>query len=253
MAKTTLKLNDILSDLKATGSAGLEKTAQANPRTAGVSSARDELVQALNGAMTKTASAAPAPQQGDAAMNQVMKIAGDLAASEQEALKKEAAFFGAAFMDGALARLHQFEQATGSTKTASAPLTQEQEFEKFAAENPELVREAIQLGYLHGQQQIAQIKQAALTEQGQTKSASFQQGYADASAQISELSKTAEGREVLQKIASGVQGQEKTAEEAELIKVAQRGYQDTMQELTKLSSDVFNNGYRDTVRLLKSM
>jgi len=261
MAKTTLKLQDILQDLKDTGSSGLEKTAETRGNPAAVTSARNELVNALNGAMTKTASA-PAPRQGDPAVNQVMKIAGDLAASEQEALKKEASFFGAAFMDGALARLHQYETATGTVKTAtvaSAPLSQEAEFEKFAAENPELVKEAIQLGYLHGKQQIAQIKQAAVAEQngGQVKQTAFQQGYADAAGQIQELQKTAEGRQVLQQIASGAQGQgqgqTKTAEEAQLIKAAQAGYQDTMAELTKLSSDVFNNGYQDTVRILRSM
>ena len=239
----------------------LQKTAETRGNPAAVTSARNELVNALNGAMTKTASA-PAPRQGDPAVNQVMKIAGDLAASEQEALKKEASFFGAAFMDGALARLHQYETATGTVKTASvasAPLSQEAEFEKFAAENPELVKEAIQLGYLHGKQQIAQIKQAAVAEQndGQVKQAAFQQGYADAAGQIQELQKTAEGRQVLQQIASGAQGQgqgqTKTAEEAQLIKAAQAGYQDTMAELTKLSSDVFNNGYQDTVRILRSM
>jgi len=121
------------------------------------------------------------------------------------------------------------------------------------------VKEAIQLGYLHGKQQIAQIKQAAVAEQndGQVKQAAFQQGYADAAGQIQELQKTAEGRQVLQQIASGAQGQgqgqTKTAEEAQLIKAAQAGYQDTMAELTKLSSDVFNNGYQDTVRVLRSM
>lgn len=215
MAKTIVALKDILQDLKTVGSTGLEKTAEAKPQSTAVATARNELVSALNGAMTKTASAAPAPKQSEGAVNQVMKIAGDLAASEQEALKKEAAFFGAAFMDGAIARLHQYEQATGNVKTASAPLTQEQEFEKFASENPELVREAMQLGYLHGKQQIEQIKQGALVQQNP--------------------------------------GQIKQAEEAELIKAAQQGYQDTMQELTKLSSDVFNNGYNDTIKILRSM
>jgi len=215
MAKTTLKLNEILQDLKTVGSAGLEKTAGVQPQSKAVATARNELIGALNGAMTKTASAAPAPKQGGAAVNQVLKIAGDLAASEQEALKKEAAFFGAAFMDGAIARLHQYEQATGNVKTASAPVSAEAEFEKFAAENPELVREAVQLGYLHGKQQIEQIKQGALAQQNP--------------------------------------GQIKQAEEAQLVKAAQQGYQDTMQELTKLSTDVFNNGYVDTVRILRSM
>jgi hypothetical protein len=256
MANTTMKLSNILQDLQTVGASGLEKTAEAKTSTAAVSSARNELVSALNNAMTKTASAVPAPKQGgEPAMAQVMKIATDLAASEQEALKKEAAFFGAAFMDGALARLHQYETVSGTVKTASAPASPEAEFEKFAAENPELVKEAIQLGYMHGQQQIAQIKQAAVNEQtgGQVKQAAFRRGYVDAAGQIQELQKTAEGQQLLQKIASGNPQMAKTAEEAELIKVAQQGYQDTMQELTKLSSDVFNAGYNDTIRILQSM
>lgn len=244
----TMKLTDILSDLQNVSASGMAKTASAKePKTA---AARDELLKALSSTLQpqqeKTASA-----RADAApvVDKVVKIASDLAASEQEALKKEASFFGAAFADGCISRFNEYESSLGNVKTASA----EQSFEKFAAENPELTKQAVELGYYHGKAQIEQMKKA-----------SFEQGYADAAAQIQELSKTAAGKVQLQKIAAEVEqnfGQEKLAEDElqklasdpEFVKAAEQGYNDMAQELNKLSSDTFERGYNDTVSILQRL
>lgn len=245
----TMKLTDILSDLQNVSASGLSKTASEKPvKTA---AARDELLQALKSSMEppqqeKTAAAKP---EAAPVVDKVMKIAGDLAASEQEALKKEAAFFGAAFADGCISRFNEYEKSLGNVKTASA----DQSFEKFASENPEITKQAIELGYYHGKAQIEQLKQA-----------SFRNGYADAMGQIQELSKTAEGRETLQKIAAEVSKQSsveqekqaelaKLASDPEFLKAAEQGYNDMAQELNKLSADTFERGYNDTISILQRL
>ncbi len=261
----TMKLNDILSDLQNVGSSGMEKTAEETPAAGQtVKTARSELVQALDNAMAtpKTASAGdPTP-----VVDKVTKIASDLADSEGEALTKEAVLYGAAVADGFMARIGQYEQV-GATKTASAP-GGEQNFEKFAAENPEITKQAVELGYLHGKAQIGQLKQA-----------SFQQGHADASAQIQELSQTEEGREKLAAIAQELEGKGQTKVASELEKWAatpegqeampyvklgydetmeklaavEQGYSDTAGEINKLAEDVFVRGYNDTIKVLQAM
>lgn len=215
----TMKLQDILSDLQNIGGSGVEKTAAQNTPPAGqtVKTARSELVEALDSAMTtpKVAEVVDATPMTD----KVIKIASDLANSEGEALTKEAHIYGAAVADGFMARIGQYEQAAGNTKVASAG-EEEQDFEKFAAENPELTKQAVELGYLHGKTQIEQAKIA-----------SFNQGYTDGSAEIQELSKTAEGRVKLAQIAAeqtaASENQEKIAAETS----EQRGYEDTIRLL----------------------
>jgi hypothetical protein len=183
----------------------------------------------------------------------LVKIASDLATSDAEALRKEASLYGSAVADGFMARLRQYEQSTAGQKTAGANApAAPASFEKFAAENPELVKQAAELGYHHGKMQIDMAKQAA-----------FEQGYNDASAQINELSKTAAGHAQLQKIAAEAQQQDglsaelqklgETAEGREKLAAVQQGYDDTMTELSKLAGDTFDRGYTDTLKLLQAM
>ena len=260
----TMKLNDILSDLQNVGSSGMEKTAE-NAHAAGqtVKTARSELVQALDNAMATPKTAAvgdPTP-----VVEKVTKIASDLADSEGEALTKEAVLYGAAVADGFMARIGQYEQV--GTKTASAA-DGEQDFEKFAAENPEITKQAVELGYLHGKAQIEQLKQAA-----------FESGYTDANADIEKLSQSDEGREKLAAIAEELEGKghnkvaselEKWAatpegqeampyvklgydETMEKLAAVEQGYSDTAGEINKLAEDVFVRGYNDTIKVLQAM
>ena len=84
-------------------------------------------------------------------------MASDLATAEHDAMVKEAHLYGAAVADGAMARFAQWNdvlekkasQILGST---SAPSTKtagvDESFEKFAAENELLVKQAAEVGYV---------------------------------------------------------------------------------------------------------
>lgn len=247
----TMKLNDILSDLQNIGSSGVEKTAQHAPVSGQtVNNARNELVQALDDAMSMPKTAAVADETP--VTDKVIKIASELADSENEALVKEAHFYGAALADSFMSRIGLYEQAAGNVKVASTG-DANQDFNKFAEENPELTKQAVELGYLQGKQQIEQLKQA-----------SFQQGYSDAAGQIQELSKTASGQEKLASIAAELDiGQEKVAsdfekwastpEGQEAMPYVKLGYAETVGEINKLASETFERGYADTIRLLQAM
>jgi len=253
----TMTLNNILSELQNLGDSGMEKTAEEAASTKEkIAGAKEELVNALNSAMgpqepEKTASVEKAP-----VVDKVMKIAEDLAASEKEALTKEANFYGAAVGDGFLARVQPFLDTLNSTKTASAGNTEE-DFEKFAEENPELVKQAVELGYHHGKMRIDQTKQAA-----------FVQGYQDAAAQIQELSKTAEGQEKLAevvqivqkeaeeeqvKVASEFKEWTKTAEGQKALPHMRQGYKEASEALSKMASDVFDQAYNNTLSILQAL
>jgi hypothetical protein len=256
-----MKLKDILSDLQDVGPSGMDKTAEVQ-KEAGVpvSNAKDELVAALNDA---TAAQKTASAQGEPVTDKLVKVAQDLAASEGEALVKEAHLYGTAVADGFMSRIGQYEEAAGNTKVAS----EEQTFDKFAEENPDITKQAVELGYHHGKLQIEQLKKEA-----------FDKGYSDASTQINELSQTKEGQEKLAAIAQEVQGgQEKTAsdlekwaataegqqamphvqagykETVEKLAEVDRGYKEAAQEINKLASEIFERGYNDTVKLLRAL
>jgi hypothetical protein len=146
------------------GGDGGEKTAS--------SPTEDRLKAALKEATAATLPSAPAGQEKQAADSPIAdltKIAGQVASAEQEALTKEAQLYGAAVFDGFMARAAQYE-AAGIKVGATMPATPAQEkqasahddsFEKYAAENPDLVKEAAELGYERTMLQMEQIKQAA--------------------------------------------------------------------------------------------
>lgn len=254
-----MKLNDILSDLRDVGASGMAKTAEAEKKaTIPVSDAKKELVTALNEA---TETQKTASEKSEPVTDRLVKIAEDLAGSEKEAMIKEANLYGSAVWDGFIAAAQRYEAAAGNVKVA-----EEQTFEKFAEENPEITKQAIELGYHHGKMQIEQLKQAA-----------FKQGYVDADAQIKELSKTKEGQEKLAAIAQEVNEQEKTAsdlekwaetkegrqamphvqkgydETVEKLAEVDRGYREAAEEINKLASETFERGYNDTIKLLRAM
>lgn len=254
-----MELNEILTAIKGTQRNGMQKTASASsakapaPKTA---QAQAQLSQALKTALTppqQTKTAADNSNAAAPAIDTLTKVASALANSDQEALIKEAQLYGAAVADGFMARIGQYEQAVmalpAQTKTASAAPT-DAEFEKFAAENPELVKQAMEVGYRDGQQQIELLKQAAFT-----------QGYNDARAQIIEAAKTGKTKTAaaaapapaqddldaqFKKLAETPEGREKLA-------AIKQGYDDTMTELTKMASETFDRGYQDTIAILKAM
>jgi len=256
-----MEIKHILADLQGLDNGGIAKTASAsNSHPVKTSAARDKLVAALDSALTpqnvKTASAS------EPATGELVKMAASLARSENDLLVKEAHLYGAGVADGFMARLAQYEGATqgmGTTKVASATgVPSEQEFEKFAQENPDLTKQAMELGYLHGKQQVEELKKVA-----------FEQGYVDAEAEINAMSKTASGRVKLAQISEELTKQasaqnsndlsyafDKLAETREgQVKLAhiRQGYNDGMLEIEKTAEDCFSRGYNDTIRLLRAI
>jgi hypothetical protein len=235
-----MELANILSQLKDIGSTGMSKTAAAKETPKSDSkeaSAKDELLKALDGALnkqgsTKTASSSPS------ASAELVKMASDLAAAEQEGITKQAHLYGAAVADGFVARLQQ----TGAvaTKIATQQGTDEDGFNKFASENPELVKQAMELGYNDGVKQIQMMKQAATND-------AFQRGYADTTAELQKLASTADGQD---KIASFKQGYNETVDK---VASYNKGYEDTVNETVKIASDCATRGYNDTVNVLRSL
>jgi len=257
-----MEIKNILAELKNLDDDGMEKTAATGTtdQSEKISSARDKLIGALDEAMTPPSEKTASPG-AQSATGELVKMAANLANSESEALTKEAHVWGAAVADGFMARLGEYEQATQGmevTKTAAASeAPTSEEFEKFAQENPDLVKQAMELGYLHGKQQIDELKKLA-----------FDQGYQDASTEITELSKTAEGREKLaaisqeftkqagdenETLAAAFEKLAETPEGQEKLAAIQQGYSDGVAEIEKTANDCFERGYNDTIEVLRAL
>jgi hypothetical protein len=149
-----------------------EKTAAAAPSSAPSSTpsssdaAAAGLRQALKeatadaGASTKTATQA-------SPIDDLTKLAASVIADEHEATVKEAQLYGAAVCDGFMARLAQYDAAAQKhagvlpEKTAIVTSAETDTFEKFASENPDLVREAHDLGYEQTRQELHKLAEAA--------------------------------------------------------------------------------------------
>lgn len=161
------------------------KTASAGStgKTSSAETLRAALRETLATAPTteKTAAARPAANPaGD-----LMKLAEDLTSAEEEALMKQAAVYGAAMCDGFMTRFAQYDEAAGQlpqVKTAAqVPVSHDPnleaiktaaahdpEFVKFASENPDLVKEAVDLGYRQTMDQLVK-----------TAEADYESGYTD--------------------------------------------------------------------------
>lgn len=184
------KIMQRLGESRSAAETGI-KTASATPSN-GTSHNPEALRSALHSALSsteKTASAAPAPTapmqtpEGD-----LLKIAEDLTNAEEQAMQKQASILGAAMCDGFMERFAQYEEAAGqvapTAKTAAMQgqdpaletiktAAQDPAFQKFAAENPDLVKEAFDLGY---QQTYGQLVKQAQDE--------FQRGYDETMTQV---------------------------------------------------------------------
>jgi len=125
-----------------------EKTASVQTDTA------NTLSHAVAAADTQTKTAGARPQATPT--QDLTKIAQRLATAEQEALIKEAELFGAALCDGFVARMDKYNTAGSGVKVASAD-----SFEKFAAANPELTKQAMELGYRETREKLAHAAQSA--------------------------------------------------------------------------------------------
>ena len=123
-------LQDILQDLN-TVTSGAEKTAEQKDTSSKVAEAEKELVAALERAETEMSTSKVAEAQ-TTPKSDLEKIASDLVAAENEAIQKEANFYGAAVADGFMARINTYnDAAVNLQKTAEFSDT---DVEKIASE-----------------------------------------------------------------------------------------------------------------------
>ena len=134
------------------------------PATTSSDAAAAGLRQALKEATADVEAPTKTAGQGSP-IDDLTKLAADVAASEHEAMTKEAQLYGASVCDGFMIRLAQYNEAAQRSmpatpdKTASA--VESDSFEKFAAANPNLVREAHDLGYEQTRQELHKLAEAA--------------------------------------------------------------------------------------------
>jgi len=269
-----IKLSNLLADLDSVGNNGMTKNAAANNGAAHgvVSTAKNELLAALQSVGDPTVKTAES--NSPSAIEGLQKIASDLATSEAAAMEKEANFYGAAVADGFMSRLTQYEQTAPQVKTASV----EDEFEKFASENPALVQQAIELGYRDGMDQIKtaeatrsqlvnsdahqMITKIASTPGGEEAMPYIEQGYSDAMQKLAAVEQgyedTMEKMAMMQegygdtvtKLAAVEQGYGDTMTKLAAI---EQGYEDTMGQFEKVASDVYGAGFNNTLNILRSL
>jgi len=197
-----MKLSSVLASI---GKTDMEKTASAsqtpddsNKTAEAPSTTGDKLRQAL-----KEATAAPAPAEkrasADSPVGDLMKTASQIVNAEHEALVKEAHLYGSAVADGFLARVAQHtdavDQIAAGQSVKTAAYANDGSFEKFAAENPDLVKEAAELGYATTMGQMEKLAEASYTQgyNGAVEAIyklandSFVQGFEDTARLVSEL------------------------------------------------------------------
>lgn len=154
-----MKLSDALA--KINGAA--EKTASVAAPIASSAGPSNDIAERLKVALKEATAPEPTKTAAQASpVDDLVKIAADLSRSEHDALVKEAQLYGAAVCDGFMARASQYNEAAAKLAGQSMDKTAaDGSFEKFAAENPEMVKEAAQLGYDTASGQLEKIAQAA--------------------------------------------------------------------------------------------
>lgn len=153
-----MKIEKILSGLRQTQDTTKEAAAAplANVSTDKTAAAADAPRETLVGALNTALAAAPSNEKTandkGGPVADVMKVAEELAATEQEANIKHAQVMGAAFADAFVSRLGTWQTKAAelnaqapTVHTPAAPVVTP--FGKFAAENPAIVAQTQQLGY----------------------------------------------------------------------------------------------------------
>jgi NADH dehydrogenase/NADH:ubiquinone oxidoreductase subunit G len=145
-----MKIEQVLANIRGSQSekvAAEKPVAAPAPKTA-ASVPTDALKTAMSDAL-KAGEKTAAEQAKPGPVEEVMKVAAEMANAEMDAAVKQAQILGAALYDGAVARAAQYQKAAEELPAAPAKIasTQDPEFSKFASENPELVKQAAQLGY----------------------------------------------------------------------------------------------------------
>jgi len=205
-----MKLSAVLASIKGEQEKTAEVQSQpgapkSSEKTAGASSSTAEkLKAALKDAAAPAPAAAEKTASASSPVEGLTRIAASVAGAEQEALVKEAQLYGAAVCDGFMARLSQYndaaekiaaQQSPTATRPTEKTSAASDSFEKFAQENPNLVREAAELGYATTMNQIEKLAEAAWQKGYNEGTAtiyklahsSFVQGYQDTGQLLQEL------------------------------------------------------------------
>ncbi len=251
-----MQIKDILTNLGELVGSGMSKTASEEKPDVPV--AEQELVTALNTALNASAEVEKTASEGGegSTTHDLVKIASDLANAEQEALEKEANLYGSAVADGFVSRLSQYTDAVAdqpAVKTAAAapvevpaaPATAptEEDFSKFAQENPELVKQAVELGFRDAKDAIENAKQAAT-----------QKGYNDTVAAVQKMAEEPDGETKLAALKAEANAfATQSPSEQEKQADVKEGYDDTVQEIEKLAGDCYQRGYDATMALLQEV
>ncbi len=153
-----------------------EKTAAAvspPPASSGEGSPSDVAAAGLRRALKEATAEVEASTKTAAQaspLDQLTKLAASVVEDEHAATMKEAQLYGAAVCDGFMVRLAQYDEAAqrhagilSPAKTASSTPTPgtTDDFEKFASANPEIVREAHDLGYEQTKNDLHKLAEAA--------------------------------------------------------------------------------------------
>lgn len=162
-----MRLDTILQNIQSAQSASEKVASEKSVASAPV--ARDALTASLHAAMSGTEKVASA-QTPRAPVDDLMKIASEVAATEQQMAVKEAQLLGRVFADSVIARVGEWNDA--SVKVASDDTDT---LEKFASENPDLIKQAAERGYA---QTTAALQKVAADE--------FNAGYTDMMTEIHE-------------------------------------------------------------------
>jgi hypothetical protein len=127
-----------------------EKTASEKPA---VTAPREALVAALHAATEKTAAAVPTPGP----VEDLQKIASDLAAADKDAAVKEAQVLGQAFADAAISRFADWQ------KTASDMLAAQPAMSAVATPggvDANLLKQAAEIGYQTARAELEKLAEA---------------------------------------------------------------------------------------------
>jgi len=198
-----MKLSHVLASIgtgEKTASAGAAAaTSTTSPNGAGrekkssAAATSDRLRAALKEAEVQAPTGGEKQAAAPSPLADLMKTASAVASAEHEALVKEAQLYGASVADGFMVRLSQYNEAAeklADQRTPAAAKTAAvagDSFEKFAAENPDLVKEAAELGFATTLGQMDKLAGAAY-DKGYNEAVttiykfahgSFVQGYED--------------------------------------------------------------------------
>lgn len=150
-----MKIDKILSGIRQSQETTKEasENAVSSATTPKVASSSDALVGALNTALAASSPSAKTASEKTSPVADVMKVAEEIAAVEQDAQVKQAQVMGAAFADAFVARLGAWQtkaaelnQSAPTQPTPGQPAAPSN-FAKMASENPGLIAQAQTMGY----------------------------------------------------------------------------------------------------------